>query len=246
MKIVFLSFFIFWSVLLFAQNPNHKAYFLDATFAPTDLDHAKYLLAIEKENDSTYHHWYYHYTITQRTLFQYQSYKDENGTIENGYFVWYNNKGLMDSSGFVKNNLRHGKFHYYESFGNKLDSIVKTSIYENGELVVQIPTKETEINNDVYDEPYFTINWAEFLESNLKYPATSYEEKTHGEIYIDFTVTTKGKVVDVTLTKSVDYFLDCEAIRVIKLTSGKWVPGKINNIATKTYHQQKITFALSK
>ena len=53
----------------------------------------------------------------------------------------------------------------------------------------------------------------------------------------------KGIVSDIYLQKSTNYFLDKEAIRIIKLTSGKWSPGIQFNKKVKSYHQQSINFA---
>jgi len=61
--------------------------------------------------------------------------------------------------------------------------------------------------------------------SEIKYPEIAAENGVSGTVYMQFTVSTAGYVIDVKVIKGVHPDLDEEAIRVIK-NSPKWVPGK--------------------
>jgi Ca-activated chloride channel family protein len=64
-----------------------------------------------------------------------------------------------------------------------------------------------------------------FLLSNLKYPKEVAEKGITGTVVIQFTVNPDGTLSDIKIIKGVDPLLDQEALRVIRLTSGKWKPG---------------------
>ena len=64
-----------------------------------------------------------------------------------------------------------------------------------------------------------------FLLSNLKYLKDVAEKGITGTVVIQFTVNPDGTLSDIKIIKGVDPLLDQEALRVIRLTSGKWKPG---------------------
>jgi len=61
--------------------------------------------------------------------------------------------------------------------------------------------------------------------SEIRYPEVAAENGVSGTVYMQFTVSTAGYVIDVKVIKGVHPDLDEEAIRVIK-NSPKWTPGK--------------------
>jgi Ca-activated chloride channel family protein len=73
----------------------------------------------------------------------------------------------------------------------------------------------------------------EFLQKNLIYPQEAKEKGIEGTVYVEFIVNADGSIENIAIVRSVHKLLDEEAIRVIKLTSGKWKPGKQNGKAVK-------------
>jgi len=61
--------------------------------------------------------------------------------------------------------------------------------------------------------------------SEIKYPEVAAENGVSGTVYMQFTVSTSGRVIDVKVIKGVHPDLDKEAIRVIK-GSPIWEPGR--------------------
>ena len=63
----------------------------------------------------------------------------------------------------------------------------------------------------------------EFLKVNLKYPknARDYE----GTVYVGFVVKTDGSLTDVNVKRGLHPDIGDEAVRVVKMMSGKWKPG---------------------
>lgn len=67
-----------------------------------------------------------------------------------------------------------------------------------------------------------------FIKKNLEYPENAKKQKKEGTVHVLFVVDTLGNVKDVKIGRGVGYGMDEEAIRIIKLMSGKWTPGMHN------------------
>jgi TonB family protein len=65
---------------------------------------------------------------------------------------------------------------------------------------------------------------ASWIVSNLKYPAEAVNAKIIGKVYVNFIVSSTGKVKNVVISKSVSPLLSAEAIRVIS-SMPDWKPG---------------------
>lgn len=65
---------------------------------------------------------------------------------------------------------------------------------------------------------------ASFLAANIKYPAEAAKAGIEGRVIISFTINTDGTLSDLKVMKGVNEELDHEAERVVKLTSGQWIP----------------------
>jgi protein TonB len=70
----------------------------------------------------------------------------------------------------------------------------------------------------------------DFLSMNIRYPENAKEIGAEGTVFIQYNVLKDGTLNDFELLRGVKGApdLDKEAIRVVKLTSGKWKPGKQN------------------
>lgn len=62
-----------------------------------------------------------------------------------------------------------------------------------------------------------------FLKDNLVYPEYSRQNCISGTIQVSFNVDREGKLHHIKIYKGMGIDLDDEAIRVLKLTSGKWI-----------------------
>lgn len=67
-----------------------------------------------------------------------------------------------------------------------------------------------------------------FISSTIVYPEYAKDNEIQGKVYLQFIVRTDGSLSDIKVARSVSggRMLDDEAIRVIKLTSGKWNPAR--------------------
>ena len=97
--------------------------------------------------------------------------------------------------------------------------------------VIEIKTKGKADNKDAWvvveEMPKFpggTDAMVAWIISNLKYPAEALKSKITGEVYVNFTVSSMGKVKNVIVSKSVSPLLDAEAVRVVS-SMPDWKPG---------------------
>ncbi|MBN2174747.1 MAG: TonB family protein [Bacteroidales bacterium] len=72
-----------------------------------------------------------------------------------------------------------------------------------------------------------------FIKEHIVYPKGPDQENYQGTVYIKFIVNKDGTIEDVKVVLGVHELLDKEAIRVIKLTSGKWKPGEQQGIPVR-------------
>ncbi|HEY1009464.1 TonB family protein [Daejeonella sp. JGW-45] len=62
-----------------------------------------------------------------------------------------------------------------------------------------------------------------FIDNNLIYPEFSKENCLQGTIQVSFRLNRQGKIYDSKIQKGFGTDLDLEALRVVRLTSGKWI-----------------------
>lgn len=71
-------------------------------------------------------------------------------------------------------------------------------------------------------EPQLEGGMPAFLKKNIIYPSYSMQNCIQGTVDIGFKLNAKGKVYYATVTRGIGTDLDDEALRLIKLSSGKW------------------------
>ena len=87
--------------------------------------------------------------------------------------------------------------------------------------------------------------WMAYMNKNFKYPTEAVSMKIQGTVIVQFVVDKEGNVSDIeALSGPETGGLREEAIRIIK-NSGKWIPGKQNGVAVKSYKKQPISYRLN-
>ena len=113
-------------------------------------------------------------------------------------------------------------------------------------VVEEEEPEEAEIFMVVEEMPEFPGGMAEclkFLGKNIKYPTIAQENGVQGRVIVQFVVNQDGSIVDPVVVRSVDPYLDKEALRVIK-TMPKWKPGKQRGKAVRVKYTVLVTFKL--
>ncbi|GGG21763.1 TonB family protein [Pontibacter amylolyticus] len=84
-----------------------------------------------------------------------------------------------------------------------------------------------------------------FLGTNIQYPAIAKSNGLEGLAVLSFVVETDGKINEVKTVKSLSKETDEEAMRVVKLMSGHWNPGRQNGEVVRVRYTLPIRFALN-
>jgi protein TonB len=85
-----------------------------------------------------------------------------------------------------------------------------------------------------------------FISTTIVYPEYAKENEIQGKVYLQFVVRTDGSLSDIQVARSVPgaSMLDKEAIRVLKLTSGKWKPAQQNGKPVSCRMNFPVSFVL--
>lgn len=113
-------------------------------------------------------------------------------------------------------------------------------------VVEEEDVEEQQIFQVVEEMPEFPGGMAEcmkFLAKNIKYPTIAQENGVQGRVIVQFVVNKDGTIVDPVVVRSVDPYLDKEALRVIKAMP-KWKPGKQRGKAVRVKYTVPVTFRL--
>ncbi len=106
--------------------------------------------------------------------------------------------------------------------------------------------EEQQIFQVVEEMPEFPGGMTEcmkWLNKNMKYPTISQENGVQGRVIVQFVVNQDGSIVDATVARGVDPYLDKEALRVVGLMP-KWKPGKQRGKAVRVKYTLPVMFRL--
>jgi TonB family protein len=99
-------------------------------------------------------------------------------------------------------------------------------ITSNKDEIYYAMTDSTDCKEDA-NKPEFVGGNAKlfsYIADSIQYPFVAKQLKTQGKVIVRFKVDKTGKVTDSKVVKTLDYFLDKEALRVIN-TLPNWIPG---------------------
>lgn len=99
----------------------------------------------------------------------------------------------------------------------------------NTEAIIPETTQESIPYEVVEKKPTFNggsvSEFAQWTNSQLKYPDSAIEDAVQGRILISFTVSADGYITDAKVLRGVSPELDAEALRVVSSCTEKWEPG---------------------
>lgn len=242
MKSQLLFCFILCSQLSFSQ-PKENFYVLDSNWKQTVLDSAKYLFWIHQNEEGNWIHSYYH---MWGPMIKMETYKDHDGAQLDGLACYYYSNGNLDSVGHYKDGKKEGSFFKYRYGQSDTPKATMKYDYANDSLILtmdygKLPGKKDTAGNREAVFPGGPAQWQHFLTENLQYPDRASGHEVQGRVGIIFTVDEEGNVVEPHISKSVEYSLDRESLRMIRL-SGKWEPGLEQGKVAKTCKVQPILF----
>jgi protein TonB len=112
-------------------------------------------------------------------------------------------------------------------------------------VVEEEPEEQTifEVVENMPEYPGGMSALMQFLSKNIKYPTIAQENGTQGRVIVQFVVNRDGTIVDPVVVRSVDPYLDKEALRVI-MTMPKWKPGMQRGKAVRVKYTVPVQFRL--
>ena len=87
------------------------------------------------------------------------------------------------------------------------------------------------------------VEMQKWIRDHTKYPEVAKENGITGKVYVQFVIGKDGAVTNVKVMRSVDPYLDAEALRVIKAMP-KWSPGEQRGKPVKVLFQLPVNFVL--
>lgn len=83
----------------------------------------------------------------------------------------------------------------------------------------------------------------DFIKKNIQYPEIARKNGIQGRVIVGVVVDKNGSVTNLTILKSIDPYLDKEAIRVIS-SMPKWTPGVQNGKKVRVKFTVPVSFRL--
>ena len=106
---------------------------------------------------------------------------------------------------------------------------------------------KTEMWSIVEQQPEYPGGMVAFFRligENMDYPKEAKKSKVEGRVYVSFVVNKIGELEEVKPERGLGYGCDEEAVRLVMLTSGKWIPGNQGGRPVKVKMVLPIIFKL--
>ena len=235
---------------------NTKLLHYDSSWKPTKLKSAYYHVEQLKYSDTCYEWNYY---VAGRPRWMSMQFKDEKGRLLHGKYVSYRPNGFADTVGYYKDGKRDGEWLVYASNTRRLKTLLyaddgliweKDSITMNKEMELRANASQAGSDGKTFTKveiesefPGGSKAWQTYLGKNLRYPEESVKRHAQGMVIVQFIVDKEGKVTASEIYRSVEYFIDKEALRMIA-GSPDWTPAVQNGRKVKSYKKQPIGFKL--
>lgn len=259
-----MKYFVMFLLLLannaFAQKQKPQYYLYTKDWQPVkDVLSAGYIVQSTNVGDSVFVNRIFNGT---GRLWRQESFKDAEQTIAHGAFVWYDEEGRIDSSGYVKNKKKDGSWVYYDdtlgiylqiNYENgrevdRRDYVKKVIKSAQGEKTFEEEKKERD--SAKADAKTFTLiekeatfkggpeGYKKYLLKNLIPPTNIVKT---GAVKLQFIINKSGKIEDLHILQSLQLSADIEALRVLS-EMPDWTPAFQNG--KNVYYQaiQYITF----
>ncbi len=240
MKITPLLFLLIGSMVGRSQE-KESFYVFDANWKPTKMETAEYFLHQHQVNDSC---WQWDFYNFMGPLVRTEQSGDKDGQVKNGVCYYFDKKGNNDSMTTYLRGRKNGEsWKWNNDFKNRItykyldDSLVEViddALKKKDSVISYKDEKESEY-------PGGSSAWIRYMKKNLEYPERALNASVKGQVYVVFILDKEGNVIDSRISKSVEYSLDEEALKIIN-NSGKWKPAFQNGHYVKSYKMQPVNF----
>ena len=265
-----LVFILFLSMhnILAAQDASGHLYFYRSDWTQAkNMDRAVYFMHEIKENDTVYTCRYYQ---KYGPMVKLVTYKDDQLTILNGLLIWYNKNGTIDSSGTVYQGQKDGEWNFYlgslkpmiikiydKGILLKTTDYVQQQIVNRDGSIIDLKAPQKKALTDTANEKVYTViqtpaqfegginAWQKFIQNTMKTPDRfinlAGKHAVKAFVGAHFDIDTDGKLGNIIITKSCEWSVDMEVIRMLNL-SPKWKPAEQNFKKVIYRHAQQFGF----
>lgn len=250
MKTLLLLTLIAFSATAFTQDK--KLLFYDSDWKPSTAKKYSFIVEQKKLNDTCYEWNYYD---AGRPRFLSIQFKTPAGGTAHGDYIVYTREGFVDTSGHYLNGKKDGEWDIMASNHR----ILRRLEYKNDVLIAtkdsaQVHNEWRQWNDSVKKTQKDTSEiesefpgglgaWRQHIIDNFSYPKEPFKNEVQGVVYVQFIVEKDGKVSNIDINKSAEYYLDQEAMRIIKV-SPRWVPAVQYGKPVRSYKRQPVVFKL--
>lgn len=174
-----------------------------------------------------------------------RTFSDSLLQVLDGDFFEYAPNGSLYIKGFYTNNQKDQTWYYYNDTGK----VVVKYKYSNGNFLEAInpDTVKNEQHRDALapNEKDAAFKggdkaWSNYIVTNLN-AMVAEKSFAGGKVMVNFSIDTTGKPDNFFLSKSTEFILDEEALRVV-MASPNWQPASQNGKHVRAYRRQPITF----
>lgn len=145
--------------------------------------------------------------------------------------------------------IKSGKWLYFGKSNGKPE---KEEVYVNNRMI----TNKVWINDTVFVNDVFQIaekmpeykggqnEYIKFISAHLVYPKFAVENGIQGTVFVQMIITDSGIVKGAKIIRGVEESLNDEALRVVSLMPGNWIPAKNGNKNVSVFMNLPIYFKL--
>lgn len=193
--------------------------------------------------------------------YRYYAGRKGNTLIRQGYYAadqpdslwteYYESGKPLKSQGIYRQGRRFGEWKYYGADGKptlRYDHSASRVLFKapgptRHQLVFQPVAQGVSFST----EPLYTQGTdglLMFIGKTLRYPAMALRSQLMGTVTIGFTIDTTGKTSDYRVVKGLGMGADEEAMRVVQLLPGTWIPASANGQPVPAECLVPVTFAI--
>lgn len=175
--------------------------------------------------------------------------------LKDSLWKYYDFSSKVAETGYYKSGKKTGIW-TVNNFKGKPEI---TYDYSNKKLLTYNPVQPNAIVQQVisghdtlnvkFDQPAIYMDgvtgFYRILAQNIRYPAKAREDNIQGSVFIAFTVDSVGMVSNFRVKKSIGGGCDEEALRVVKMIDGDWLPAVLNGKPVTVEYAIPVSFTLS-
>jgi TonB family protein len=172
--------------------------------------------------------------------------------IDSGYLIKDYSNSILQYEGKSKLIFPLIRFGDCKSYSESTGKIRNEAKYINNQMIAN----RYWINEkDFIDDVFFRVDKIaeykggdksiiKFINENVVYPEEARIKNIEGKVFIGFIIMADGSIKGEHILKGVNFYLDQEALRIVKLIPNKWIPALIGDKKVNMAFSVPVTFQL--